>query len=83
MGLGRTELLVIVGIALLLVGSAWFLRTGLWKRGRLVWVALAVGAGFLLLTRRLGWGELLVVLAVLGFPALLLLPRRSARPERR
>ncbi len=77
--MGRLELLVVVAVALAMVGVAWFLRTGLWRRGRLALVALALLAGFLLLTRRVGWGELLVVLVLLLLPALLLGPAREPR----
>lgn len=81
--LGRTELLVVAAVALGIVGIAWFLRTGAWKRGRVAIVALVLVAGVLLATRRLGWGELLVVLAVVGLPVLLLAPRRPAAGRRR
>jgi hypothetical protein len=42
-------------------------------------VALAVVAGLLLATRRVGWGELLVLVAVLGVPLILAAPRRPPR----
>jgi hypothetical protein len=80
MGLGRAELAVIAATALLLVGTAWFVKTGLWRRGRIGFVALAVVAGLLLATRRVGWGELLVLVAVLGVPLILAAPRRPPRP---
>jgi hypothetical protein len=80
-GLGRQELAIVVLLALALVAVAWFVKTGLWRRGRLALVAVAAVAALALLTRRVGLGELLVLLAVLGLPALLLLAR--APPPRR
>jgi hypothetical protein len=80
-GLGRQELAIVVLLALALVAVAWFAKTGLWRRGRLALVAVAAVAALALLTRRVGLGELLVLLAVLGLPALLLLAR--APPPRR
>jgi hypothetical protein len=76
MGMGRSELFVVVATALLLVTTAWFVKTGVWRRGRMGFVAAAVLAGLLLATHRVGWGELLVLFAVLGVPLLLVLPRR-------
>lgn len=81
-GLGRQELLVVVLLALALVTVAWFVKTGLWRRGRMVIVAVGLLAGLALLTRRVGLGELLVLVAVLGVPVLLLTPGR-AEPGRR
>jgi hypothetical protein len=80
--MGRMELLVVAALALALLGIAWLLRTGLWKRGRLALLGIALLAGFLLLTHRVGWGELLILVAVLGVPILLLAPRRPPRPGR-
>jgi hypothetical protein len=74
-GLGRQELAIVVLLALALVAVAWFVKTGLWRRGRLALVALAALAALALLTRRVGLGELLVLLAVLGLPALLFMAR--------
>lgn len=82
-GLGRQELAVIVLLALALVLVAWFVKTGLWRRGRLAIVALAAVAALALLTRRVGLGELLVLLAVLGLPTLLVLSRATAPRGRR
>ncbi len=78
-GLGRQELAIVVLLALALVAVAWFAKTGLWRRGRLAIVALAALAALALLTRRVGLGELLVLLAVVGVPALLFLPRAPPR----
>jgi Sec-independent protein translocase protein TatA len=75
-GMGRTELLLVVLLALAVVGVAWYLRTGAWKRGRIGIVAAGVLVGLLLLTRRVGWGELAVVLVLAGIPFFLLAPRR-------
>jgi hypothetical protein len=81
--MGRQELLVVVLVALAIVGLAWFLRTGVWKRGRLVVVALAVTGAVLVLSRRVGLGELLVVVAVLGIPLLLVARRAPDGQDRR
>ncbi|ABC83893.1 hypothetical protein Adeh_4129 [Anaeromyxobacter dehalogenans 2CP-C] len=75
-GMGRTELFLVVLLALAVVGVAWFLRTGAWKRGRIGIVAAGLLVGLLLLTRRVGWGELAVVLVLAGIPFFLLAPRR-------
>lgn len=82
-GLGRQELAIVVLVALALVTVAWFLKTGLWRRGRLALVGLAAVAALALLTRRVGLGELLVLLAVLGLPALLALSRAGPPRGRR
>jgi hypothetical protein len=71
MGFGRVELLLVFLTALAGIGVAWFARTGRWRQRRLVPITLAVLAGYALLARRLGWGELLVV-AVLVVPVMFL-----------
>jgi len=71
MGFGRVELLLVFLTALAGIGVAWFARTGRWRQRRLVPITLAVLAGYALLARRLGWGELLVV-AVLVIPVMFL-----------
>lgn len=81
-GMGRIELFIVAGVALLGVGTAWLLRTGLWRRGRLAFVAASVVAGLLLLTRRVGWGEL-GVLAVVGAAVFLASPAPRQPPRRR
>jgi hypothetical protein len=74
MGFGRLELLVVVLTLLAGVGVAWFATTGRWRQRRLVPITLAGLIAYVLLARRLGWGELLVV-AVLVVP-LVFLPVR-------
>ena len=74
MGFGRLELLVLVVTVLAGIGVAWFARTGRWRQRRLVPITIAVLVAYVLLARRLGWGELVVV-AVLVIP-LVFLPVR-------
>lgn len=81
-GLGRQELAVVVLLALALVLVAWFVKTGLWRRGRMVIVGVALVAGLALLTRRVGVGELLILVAVVGVPLLLVAPWRAPRARR-
>lgn len=82
-GLGRQELAIVVLVGLALVAVAWLVKTGLWRRGRIALVAVAAVAALAVLTRRVGLGELLVLLAVLGLPALLVLARAGPpRPPR-
>ncbi|WP_242342040.1 hypothetical protein [Anaeromyxobacter terrae] len=78
MGFGRVQLLVLVLTALAAISVAWFARTGRWRQRRLVPITIAVLGAYVLLARRLGWGELLV-LAVLVVP-LVFLPTRLVRP---
>ncbi len=55
---------------------AWFIRTGRLRERRLLPLAVALIAGLGLLARRIGWGELLVIAAVIVIPAILFAPRR-------
>jgi hypothetical protein len=80
MGFGRVELLVLVLTVLAGIGVAWFARTGRWRQRRLVPITIAVLAAYVLLARRLGWGELLVI-AVLVVP-LVFLPVRLLGGDR-
>jgi hypothetical protein len=80
MGFGRVELLVLVLTVLAGIGVAWFARTGRWRQRRLVPITIAVLAAYVLLARRLGWGELLVI-AVLIVP-LVFLPVRLLGGDR-
>lgn len=80
MGIGRVELLVVVLAALAALGVAWWARTGRWRHRRLLPITVAILAAHVLLARRLGWGELLVV-AVIAVP-LLLLPVRLVGGDR-
>ncbi|HSD19862.1 MAG TPA: hypothetical protein VLC54_07490 [Anaeromyxobacter sp.] len=82
MGFGRVELLVLVVTVLAGIGVAWFARTGRWRQRRLLPITIAVLVAYVLLARRLGWGELLVI-AVLVVP-LVFLPVRllgGSRPR--
>ncbi len=78
MGFGRIQLLVLALTALAAVSVAWLARTGRWRQRRLVPITIAALGAYVLLARRLGWGELLV-LAVLVVP-LVFLPARLVRP---
>ncbi len=80
MGFGRLELLVLVVTVLAGIGVAWFARTGRWRQRRLVPITIAVLVAYVLLARRLGWGELLVI-AVLVVP-LVFLPVRLLGGDR-
>jgi hypothetical protein len=80
MGFGRVELLVLVLTVLAGIGVAWFARTGRWRQRRLVPITIAVLVAYVLLARRLGWGELLVI-AVLVVP-LVFLPVRLLGGDR-
>jgi len=81
MGMGRIELLIVAALALSAVTLGWFARSGIWRRRRLAIIAGAVLAAFLILSRRVGWGELLVVAAVVVLPAVIL-PSRGPGPRR-
>jgi len=63
-------------LLLLLVAVAWFVRTRRWRERRLFLPGLALLAALLFLSRRVGWGELAVLAAVVVVPALLFAPRR-------
>ena len=80
MGFGRVELLVLVVTVLAGIGVAWFARTGRWRQRRLLPITIAVLVAYVLLARRLGWGELLVI-AVLVVP-LVFLPVRLLGGDR-
>jgi uncharacterized membrane protein (DUF4010 family) len=72
----RTQLLVLTLAFLAAVILGWVARTGLWRRHRVAIVAGAILVGLLALTRRLGWQELAIVVAVVALAALLVPARR-------
>jgi hypothetical protein len=74
--MGRQQLLVIAAAGLALLGVAWFIRSGRWRERRLLFVSVALLVALGVLSRRVGWGELLVLAAVIGIPFILLAPRR-------
>lgn len=76
---GRQALIVFL-LLLCVVAAGWFLRAGLWRRGRLALVTLAIFGGLALLSRRVGLGELLVIAVVALVPAMLLLPGGGKKP---
>lgn len=77
--MGRLQLLLAGVFGLALVALAWFIRSGRWRQQRLLLLTAALLAAVMLLSRRVGWSELLVVLAVLALPAILFAPGRPRR----
>jgi hypothetical protein len=75
--MGLRHVLVAFLTALAIVLAAWLARSGLWRRGRLALVAVAVVAALGLLARRLGLGELAVVAVLVVIPFLLVPARRA------
>ena len=73
-------LVALAGLALVLV--AWVAKAGLWRRGRLFLVAVALVVALGALARRIGLGELLVLAVVVLIP-LLVVPIRRSPPARR
>ena len=71
----RTQLLVLCLALLAAVVVGWIARSGLWRRHRVAIVGVAVLAGLLALTRRLGWQELAIVGGVVLL-AMLIVPAR-------
>jgi hypothetical protein len=63
-------------LVLLLVAVGWFIRTRRWRERRLLPAGLGLLAALLLLSRRVGLEELLVIAAVIVVPALLFAPPR-------
>jgi hypothetical protein len=62
-------------LVLLLIAVAWFIRTRRLGERRLWPIGIALVAGLALLSRRVGWGELLLIVAVIVIPAILFAPR--------
>lgn len=63
-------------LVLLLVAVAWFIRTRRLGERRLLPIGIALVAGLALLSRRVGWGELLLIAAAIVVPAIIVQPRR-------
>jgi hypothetical protein len=63
-------------LVLLLVAVGWFVRTRRWRERRLLPLGVALVALLALLSRRVGWAELLVIATVIVVPAILFAPRR-------
>jgi hypothetical protein len=78
----RQALLVVAATALVAVALAWLARERLWRRPPLVVIAVALAVGLLFLMRRIGWGELVAVGAVIAIPALLVPARAPPRRRR-
>jgi hypothetical protein len=77
--MGRMALLVLVLTALAAVALVWIARSGLWRRRRVAIVRGALLAAFLLLTRRVGLGELAVLSVLVLLPAVLVGGRGAPR----
>ncbi len=73
---GRPALLTLVALVLSAVTFAWLLRSGLWRRGRLWFLTVGVVLAIGVLARRVGWGEL-AVLVLLAFLPFFVVPARS------
>jgi hypothetical protein len=80
---GRAELLVVFLTVLAVVAAAWFIKAGHWRRGRLLLVTLAIFGVLGLLSRRLGLGELVIVLVLVLVPFFVLPARRPPSARRR
>lgn len=74
--MGRLELLIVVVTVLAVIAAAWLIKTGLWRRASLLVVTVGIFGGLALLTRRVGWGELVIVAVLLGIPFFLVAPAR-------
>jgi hypothetical protein len=74
-------LLIFAAMALLLLIAAWIFRERVWRRPRAFALAGVVAVALVLVLRRVGWAELLVVVAVMLLPVLLIPPPRP-RPRR-
>ncbi len=75
----RQALLLVSATALVATALAWFARERLWRRPPLTVIGVALAVGLLFLLRRIGWGELLAVAAVLVVPMLIVPARGAAR----
>jgi hypothetical protein len=71
----RARLLLAAAFVLALLAVGWFVRTGRYKERRLAFFTCALGAAFLLLSRRVGLAELGILAGLVLFP-LLILPQR-------
>jgi hypothetical protein len=76
------QLLLVALTALALVLVAWAAKSGLWRRGRLAFVAIALVLALGVLARRIGLGEVLVLAVVVLIP-FFVVPARRAPPSRR
>jgi hypothetical protein len=74
-------LLTFAALALLLLIAGWIFRERVWRRPRAFALAAVVAVGLLMVLRRVGWAELLVVVAVMLLPVLLIPPPKP-RPRR-
>ncbi len=76
------QLLVVALTALALVLVAWVAKAGLWRRGRLALVSVAIVVALGVLARRIGLGEVLVLAVVVLIP-FFVVPARRAPPSGR
>lgn len=63
-------------LLLLVAAVAWLVRSSRWRERRLWFLAAALLAGLALLSRRVGWAELLLIAGLIVVPAVLFAPRR-------
>lgn len=80
----QRALLVLVSLGVLAAAAYWLVRRGHWKRPRFALLTAGVVVGLLLLTRRVGWGELGVLAVLVLLPWALVGPNfnKNARPAR-
>jgi hypothetical protein len=76
----RQAILLVAAAALVAVSMAWLARERLWRRPPLLVLLLALAVVLLAIMRRIGWGELVAVAALVVVP-MVLLPR--PQPPRR
>ncbi len=76
--MSRIQLLILCLALLSAVVVGWIARAGLWRRHRLAIIGGGVLFGLLMLTRRLGWQELLIVAGVVLL-AFLMVPAARRR----
>ncbi len=76
---GRAQLFSLVALFLAVIALAWMFRGGYVRRGRLWVVTIGLLVALGVLARRMGWGEI-AVLVVLAFVPLMMLPARKEGP---
>jgi hypothetical protein len=63
-------------LVLVLAAVAWFIRSRRWREQRLLPLGLGLLGALVLLARRVGAEELLIIAAVIVIPGILFAPRR-------
>ncbi len=77
--LAQWSLLVLFAVAMFAATAWWFVRAGHWKRPRLALFTIGIFGGLLLLTRRVGWGELVVLAVLILLPYMLVGPNPNKK----